>query len=388
MTAAFSPSALCPEPLPSPVCRSQGGATEPRLKLGILGAGRWGSHLIRNFGAAARAEVIAIADPQADCLQRSQGLLAEQPLLLGDWRSLLATPGLEALVVATPAQSHYAVIEAALQRGLHVLAEKPLCLSSAECDALCRLAQQQQRQLVVDHTYLFHPAVAAGRELVRSGALGQLRYGYASRTHLGPVRQDVDALWDLAIHDIAIFNHWLGLVPRWVQGQGQVWLQPELDLPLSPGGPADLVWAQLRYGGPGRAGEAIGSSAQCLSVQLHLAWLNPDKQRKLVLVGERAALIFDELAPEPLVLMRGRLAPGQLDRGGWQPLDQARLVVDYPPQEPLQQLCEHFLDCAIANQPSPCSSGEVGAALVSVLEALSQSLRSGAAVTLSAAENK
>lgn len=342
------------------------GESEARLKVGIFGAGRWGSHLIRNFGAAARAEVVAVADPYAPALERVGAMLEEDPLLTTDWRELLATPGLEAVVVATPAVTHYEVIEAALKQGLHVLAEKPLTLTPAECETLCWLANASDRQLMVDHTYLFHPAVTEGYRLIQEGALGQLRYGYASRTHLGPVRQDVDALWDLAIHDIAIFNHWLGIGPTLVQAQGQICLQPHLQTPLSPQGLADTVWAQLQYPFPSLQAGTAG-----LSVNLHFSWLNPDKQRKLVLVGDRGALIFDELAENPLVLMRGRLEPeGQRIV----PVDQVREVIEVPPQEPLKQMCEHFIDCARLNQVSPISPGGVGRNLVTVLSGLSQSL--------------
>ncbi len=347
----------------APVTTEEPGA---RLKVGILGAGRWGSHLIRNFGAAARAEVVAVADPYAPALERVGSLLEEAPLLTTDWREMMATPGLEAVVVATPAVTHYEVIEAALKQGLHVLAEKPLTLTPAECETLCWLADASDRQLMVDHTYLFHPAVAAGYRLIQDGVLGQLRYGYASRTHLGPVRQDVDALWDLAIHDIAIFNYWLGLGPTLVQAQGQICLQPHLQTPLSPQGLADTVWAQLLYPFPSLQAGTAG-----LSVNLHFSWLNPDKQRKLVLVGDRGALIFDELAEEPLVLMRGRLEPeGQRIV----PVDQVREAIMVPHQEPLKQMCEHFIDCAQLNQVSPISPGIVGRDLVTVLSGLSQSL--------------
>ncbi|NJN29906.1 MAG: Gfo/Idh/MocA family oxidoreductase [Synechococcales cyanobacterium RM1_1_8] len=365
------------------VARASQGS--PPIKLGLIGAGRWGSHLIRNFGAAARAEVVAIADPHGPSLERASSLLAESPRLLSDWRQLLAVPGLEAVVVATPAASHFEVIEAALRRGLHVLAEKPLTLSPGESQRLCELARRGDRQLMVDHTYLFHPAIAAGKQLIQAGALGQLRYGYSSRTHLGPIRQDVDVLWDLAIHDIAIFNHWLGQIPRQVQAQGQVWLQPQQRTPLSPQGLMDTVWAQLHYVLP----QAGDSSA--LGVQMQFSWLNPDKQRRLVLVGDRAALIFDELAGDPLVLMAGHLlAPGQrIDPSisqtpgpnpgpnasqQWHPTGLERRVIPVPPQEPLQRMCEHFLDCIERNQASGISEGSVGRDLVAILAGLSDSL--------------
>lgn len=343
------------------------------IGIGILGAGRWGSHLIRKFLAEPRVRVVAIADPYEPSLERlrQQQALATDPALAGttlttDWRSLLHQPGLDAVVVATPAASHYAMIEAALQLGHHVLAEKPLTLTTQESEALCQLAQAQNRLLVVDHTYLFNPAVEAAKAVIEAGQLGQIRYGYASRTHLCPVRQDVDALWDLAIHDLAIFNYWLGENPRSLQAQGHVWLQPQTTTALSPQGLADTVWAGLQY-------------ASGIPVQLHWSWLNPDKQRRLVLVGDRGALIFDELADEPLVLMTGEL---EMQPQGYVPANLTRQAIAIPPGESLQRVCAHFVDCIEQNCPSDRSSGEVGAQLVGLLTALSRSMAEGRAIAL------
>ncbi len=338
------------------------------IGIGILGAGRWGSHLIRKFLADPRAQVRAIADPSVAMLERVQQhmTLPTDVQLTSDWQELLRLPGLDALVVATPAVTHYPVVSAAFQRGLSVLVEKPLTLTPEESYGLCHQAQTQGCVLVVDHTYLFNPAVEAARGVIQSGALGELRYGYASRTHLCPVRQDVDALWDLAIHDIAIFNHWLGERPVQVQAQGSTWLQPHLQTPLSPRGLADTVWAQLAYPGG-------------VPVQMHFSWLNPDKQRRIGLVGDRGTLIFDELAPNPLVLLQGHLDE---ENGGYNPGGLAQEVISIPAGEPLQRVCAHFLDCVIAQQGSERSSGWVGAQLVEVLTALSQSMVAGHPVGL------
>jgi predicted dehydrogenase len=208
-----------------------------KTRLAILGVGRWGTHLVRNFLAHPQGEIVAIADPLTDnlaAIQEKFDLDQQSILLTSDWQTIEQQVTLDAMVVVTPASTHYALIKRALLSGYHVLAEKPLTLDPVECLELTRLAQQQQRQLMIDHTYLFHPAVNQGQSIIEEGQLGELRYGYATRTHLGPVRQDVDALWDLAIHDISIFNHWLGQYPDKVQAQGKVWLQPHLKTSLSP----------------------------------------------------------------------------------------------------------------------------------------------------------
>ncbi len=323
------------------------------LTVAILGVGRWGSHLLRNFQQQPNAQVVAVCDPDPSRLAQLARACQLSPatLLTDNWRQVLSLSGLQAVVIATPASSHYELARAALAQDLHILVEKPLALTLAEAQALCHLAQQRQRQLVVDHTYLFNPAVQTIAQQVQAGAIGELRYGYAARTHLGPVRQDVDALWDLAIHDIAMFNAWTGSQPLRVQAMGHTWLQPGL---------ADLVWARLTY--------ATGFEAT-----LHLCWSNADKQRRSTLVGSGGSLVFDELQPEALVtLHRGQLEPVA---GKVLLRDQSRQVLPVVASEPLASVCGHFLDCVQQNQASALSSGSVGADLVSVLVALTQSLQ-------------
>jgi predicted dehydrogenase len=356
-TQAFSTPILSTLDRPHPSIATQTG-------IALLGGGRWGTHLLRNFLALPQARVIAVVDPFEERLkQLAQQFKLNDVLLTGDWAEAMAASGVEAVAIATPAATHYPLIKAALQKGLHVLAEKPLTLNSAESLELCHLAATQNCQLVIDHTYLFHPAVQRGREVVQQ--VGSPRYGYASRTHLGPIRQDVDALWDLAIHDIAIFNYWLNETPTQVQAQGTVWLQPKADPTQFLHGLSDLVWVRLTY----------PSGFQAF---IHLCWSNPDKQRRLCLVGDRATLVFDELMLNaPLMLYRGALQPqGQQ----FQPIDQQQDILDLAATEPLREVCRHFLTCVQTQQPSEISSGWLGAALVEVLAALTRSLNLGGQV--------
>lgn len=262
-----------------------------QIKIAVIGVGRWGVHLLRNFLAHPQVNVVAVVDPHPERLAavKQQFNLDKNVVLTTQWQDLKKVPGLTGVAIATPAITHYALIKDALQQGCHVLTEKPLTLDPTECRELCQLAEQHDLILMVDHTYLFHPAVERGKTVVQAGKLGDLRYGYATRTHLGPVRQDVDALWDLAIHDIAIFNAWLGQIPVKVQATGTVWLQgagehtstpfdyaqgkslsnqgsreaevsPCTDSPLAQG-LADLVWITLTY-------------PDGFQVYIHLCWLN------------------------------------------------------------------------------------------------------------------
>lgn len=334
-----------------------------RIKIAVFGVGRWGTHLLRNFLSHPQVQVIAVVDPvEASLEEAAQRFgLDERIFFTTQWQDALDLTGLQAVAIATPAETHYPLITAALKQKLHVLAEKPLTLSVEESLQLCQLATEQNRQLVIDHTYLFHPAVRQGQNWVHN--LGSLRYGYATRTHLAPVRQDVDALWDLAIHDIAIFNCWLGETPCAVQAIGKVWLQPETPYPSTrfSEGLADTVWATMIY-------------PSGFQATLHLSWLNPDKQRRLCVVGEQGSLIFDELSPDPLTVRWGRF-----EQQGTQfiPVEQRQESLEVPDEEPLKQVCDHFIQCVQTNQPSEVSSGWLGAELVQVLSALSESMQKG-----------
>lgn len=332
-------------------------------KIAVLGGGRWGVHLVRNFLEHPGATVAAVVDSDeerlAALLKRFE--LEDSVVLATSWETVRELPGLEAVAIATPASTHYPLIADALRQGYHVLAEKPLTLDPAECVELCRLAEKQQRQLVVDHTYLFHPAVERGKTVLETGILGDLRYGYATRTNLGPVRYDVDALWDLAIHDIAIFNNWLAETPIQVQATGRVWLQEN-----SSNSPIqnlhDLVWVTLTY-------------PRGFSAFIHLCWLNADKQRRLAVVGSQGTLIFDELSPEtPLTIQHGSF---DVSGNRFNPVNQRCEELSFEAAEPLARVCDRFLTCIKQNKPSSISSGWTGAELVNILTALTSSLKLG-----------
>ncbi|MFN6465412.1 MAG: Gfo/Idh/MocA family protein [Nostoc sp. DedVER02] len=347
-----------------------------QIKIAVIGVGRWGVHLLRNFLAHPQVDVVAVVDPHPERLAavKQQFNLDENVVLTTQWEDLKKVPGLTGVAIATPATTHYALIKDALQNGHHVLAEKPLTLDPAECRELCQLAKQHHLILMVDHTYLFHPAVEEGQSVVQAGKLGDLRYGYATRTHLGPVRQDVDALWDLAIHDIAIFNAWLGQIPVKVQATGTVWLQgagergsrevgekKDTNSLLSQG-LADLVWLTLTY-------------PDGFQAYIHLCWLNPDKQRRLGIVGSLGSLIFDEmLRSSPLTLLHGEF---EQQGNHFIPVNQKQVVLELEPGEPLQRVCSCFVDSILNNTPSEISSGWVGTQLVEILAALTVSLEQG-----------
>ena len=358
-----------------------------KIGIAILGGGRWGVNLIRNFLEHPNSQLLAVVDPNRDSLMAVQKQFNLHPsvILATDWSQLQGLPGLDAVAIATPASTHYTLATAALKQGYHVLVEKPLALNLSEAIELCQLAQKQQRQLFVDHTYLFHPAVDRGKTIIQQHQLGTLRYGYAQRTHSEPVRHDVDALWDLAVHDIAIFNTWLGQTPIQVSATGTVFPKPEIRSQREEGinqeeGLADLVWVTLIY-------------PDGFQAFIHLCWLNPDKQRRLTVVGSLGTLIFDEMLPEtPLILQRaGSNRGGEEDNFAESAIPYGiasprvpqlsslryREVLNLEQVEPLRRVCDRFLNCVQTNTPCPTSSGSASVELIGILSALSKSLELG-----------
>ncbi|MEG3910733.1 Gfo/Idh/MocA family oxidoreductase [Microcoleus sp. w1-18aA5] len=389
-----------------------------KIGIAVLGAGRWGVNLIRNFLEHPNSEVLAVVDPNQDSLAavQKQFNLDVSVILATDWFQVQALPRLQAVAIATPASTHYTLAAAALKQGYHVLAEKPLAINLTEAIELCQLAEKQQRQLFVDHTYLFHPAVDRGQRIIQQHQLGKLRYGYAQRTHFEPVRHDVDALWDLAIHDIAIFNTWLEQTPIEVRAIGTVFPKEEgrrnkeegtrkkeqginqeaaeIENQFSPSllgtNPAeklaDLVWVTLTY-------------PDGFQAFIHLCWLNPDKQRRLTVVGSLGTLIFDEMSPEtPLIVQRGNPDWGGEENNSFesalakpapmgatptkriapQPTSlRHREVLSLEQVEPLRRVCDRFLNCVQTNTPCLTSSGAASVELIRILSTLSKSLELG-----------
>ena len=243
------------------------------MRIGVIGCGHWGPNHIRVFSQFKDCAVTAIADANA---KRLAAVCEMFPQVRGfaDHAALLRDGGVDAVVVVTPTKSHFAVVTDALNAGKHVLCEKPLCTDAAEGAQLVVLAKSRGLVLMVGHIFLFNPGLLKVKELVEAGEIGDVRSLSAVRTNLGPVRSDVNAAWDLASHDIAVFNWLLGSEPLEVQAMGAAFLQPGIE---------DVVNISLKY--PGN----VLASIQC-------SWLDPKKIRQMTLVGSKRMITWDDLA--------------------------------------------------------------------------------------------
>ncbi|MEW5741418.1 MAG: Gfo/Idh/MocA family oxidoreductase [Myxococcota bacterium] len=321
------------------------------VRVALLGAGRWGPNLLRTLVAQPACEVTWVADVDARRAQ-AVSLLCPSARFASDPDAVLSAPDVDAVVVATPSATHAPLARRALEAGKHVLVEKPVATRLADALALDELAHRRGLTLMVGHVYLFHPAVQAVKDELASGRLGDVRALRFERTNLGPVREDVDAAWDLAAHDLSIAREWLGEVPVALSAQGAQVLRA---------GRADSVAATLRY--------ASGRVAQ-----LFVSWLEPTKTRRATVVGSGGMLRFEEAGGAATVLRFERGVDAGVVREG------PEVSVPFEPAEPLTREVEHFLGC-VRTGVRPRSDGARAADVVRVLEAMSRSMAAGGAET-------
>ncbi|MBK7536929.1 MAG: Gfo/Idh/MocA family oxidoreductase [Myxococcales bacterium] len=322
------------------------------LRIGVVGAGRWGINHVRVVASDPGCVVHAVCDPDP-AVAASVAALTAAPLHR-ELASLLADPALDAVVIATPAPTHAALAIAALTAGKHVLVEKPLALSLPDAERVAAVAAAQRRCLMVGHLMLYHPVVTRLAAILRSGELGHLHYLHATRVNLGRLRRDENALWSFGPHDLAVIDALLGELPVSVAARGQCVLQPGIE---------DVVFLSLRYpSGP--------------MAHVHLSWLHPRKERRLTLVCSQKMAELDDVAVDKL-----RIFDKGFDRSReFKSFDEYLTIRDgdvHIPHvtmgEPLRLQLHHFLEC-VANEQPPLSDGASGVRVVRILDAAQRSL--------------
>ncbi|MBZ0267348.1 Gfo/Idh/MocA family oxidoreductase [bacterium] len=328
------------------------------IHLAVVGAGYWGPNLVRNAAAAPGAALSVICDLDQDRLT-AMGRRHPEAALTMDFDSVLADDAIDAIIVATPAASHHELGKRAMEAGKDVLIEKPLAMNVAECRDLVELADREKRVLMVGHTFIYNAAVRKIKELMDAGELGDLLYVYSSRVNLGRVRKDVNALWNVAPHDISIMNHVLGEEPVRVRATGRSFLQPGIE---------DVVFAVFEY--PGGA-----------VAHVHASWLDPSKVRRTTFVGSQKMVIYDDIESEGKVKIydKGVRRTGPDGEYGEFQLRLHSGDIHIPKitfTEPLAEEISHFVDC-VRDRSVPRTDGLAGLSVVAALEAAQKSIESG-----------
>jgi predicted dehydrogenase len=328
------------------------------LNVGVIGAGYWGPKLARNFHELPGSALAWVCDYRPERRAHLQALYP-RARATADYREVLASD-VDAVAIATPVRTHHALALEALAAGKHVLVEKPLATSLAEAVEIAETAERLGLCAMVGHTFQHHPAVAAVRELVAGGALGDIYYVNATRANLGLFQHDINVIWDLAPHDLSILAHVLGSQPFEISARGAVYVQRHAAI-------HDVAYLTLRFPGD-------------VLANLHVSWLDPVKTRRLTIVGSRKMLVYDDIADDKVILYdKGVDVPPYSDT-----LEEFKLsyrhgpatVVDYAWREPLAVECESLLTWIRGGERS-VSDAWAGVQVVRALEAAQRSLDNG-----------
>src|ERR1035437_901911 len=316
------------------------------MRVAIVGAGYWGENLVRVFHQLGVLEWICDLNPSR--LHQMAEKYCDVKTT-GSFDVILDDRGVGALVIATPAETHYGIARRALLEGKDVYVEKPLTLNCEEAEVLTDLAESRHRVLMVGHLLEFHPAITRLNELIEQGELGRLEYVYSNRLNLGKVRREENALWSFAPHDISVILLLLKQLPLQVTATGGTYLQPNI---------ADVTISTMLFDRGVRA-------------HLFVSWLHPYKEQKLVVVGERRMAVFDDVAKTgKLQLYEKKI---DLIDGQFVVERPAAREIAIPAGEPLAIECRHFLEC-IENRRQPKTDGADAWRVLKVLEASQRSL--------------
>ena len=325
------------------------------IGLAVIGCGQWGFNHLRVFAETEGVRLLYGVDPRED---RRKSLERRFPgaRFVADPGAALADPAVTAVVIATPTSTHAPVVRAALEADKDVLCEKPLCTSPSEAAGLRDLAAARGRILMVGHVFVYNAGIQLLRRYVQEGTLGRLYYFHSTRTNLGPIREDVDVVWDLAAHDVSIFHYILGRSPVEVSARGASFLREPT---------ADLAFLTLAYPGG-------------VAAHVHVSWLDPRKVRQITAVGEKKMALWDDMNPaEPIRLYdKGvRREPGYESFGEFQLVihEEEVLIPRVRQIEPLKAEDAHFIDC-VRTRKAPVTDGAAGFEVVRVLDAVRRSL--------------
>jgi predicted dehydrogenase len=323
-----------------------------------VGCGYWGPNVIRNLDTVDGFQLRWICD--ADPL-RLQPVAARYPSARPTTRidDIFDDPGIDAIYLATPVSTHYALTRRALEGGKHVLVEKPLATTVDQANELAELADRRGLILMVGHTFVFSPPVRKVKELIDVGLLGPIYYVETTRVNLGLFQKDVSVLWDLGPHDVSILIYWLGEVPRQVSARGRSYLGEALE---------DVAFLTLDF-------------PSGILAQVQISWLAPSKLRRTSIVGRQKMIVYDDLEPVEKVKIYDRGVDRQPASFGEFQLTYRSgdiLVPRVDTTEPLYLECAHFLEC-IRTGRQPDASPRSGVNVVRVIQAAERSLRCGGA---------
>jgi predicted dehydrogenase len=325
------------------------------LVLAQFGCGYWGPNLLRNFSALPNCSMKYVVDKSPERRAFVEKNFPRTRAVESS-KEVLDDPEIDGVIIATPAETHFSLAKHVLHAGKHVFVEKPLATKAAEVDELGKCAAERSLIIMAGHTFIYNAAVRYVKELIDEGKLGEVRYIYSQRLNLGRIRADIDALWNFAPHDISIIQYWLGNPePVSVSRQGMAYMQEGID---------DVVFLNLAY-------------PKKIIANIHVSWLDPQKVRKMIIVGSLKMVVYDDMAENKIAIYdkgidRKAVLGENMDFDHPQRLQFNYRSGDilYPEikfTEPLRVEAEHFRDC-ILNSKAPVTGLSHARTVVSILE--------------------
>ncbi len=328
------------------------------LRIGAVGCGYWGPNVIRNLAELPGFDLCCICDVDP---RQLQPVAARHPQARTTQRveDILDDPHIDAIYLATPVSTHYALTKLALLAGKHVLVEKPFATTVEEAEELASLAAARARTLMVGHTFVFSPPVRKIKQLIEERQIGPIYYIETTRVNLGLFQKDVSVLWDLGPHDVSILMYWLDEVPTIVSARGRSFHGDTLE---------DVAFLTLEF-------------PSGILAQLQISWLAPSKLRRTTVIGRQRMVVYDDLEAVEKVKIYDR----GVDR---QPASFGEFQMTYrsgdilsprlDTTEPLRIECQHFLD-SIRSGTEPDTGARSGVDIVRVIQAAERSMHLGGA---------
>lgn len=333
---------------------------DSKLTVGVIGLGHWGPNVVRNLAIHPRVNLKYVCDSNPGTFSRVSSMPLGDCRFVEDYREIVQDKAVDAVAVVTPTSTHFQLAGEALKAGKHVLCEKPLTTGVEQSEELCRLAGQQNVKLMVGLTFLFNTGIAKLKQICDNHELGRLYYMTASRSHMGLVREDVDVTWDLAPHDISIFNYILGAVPEAVSATGSRILNSDK---------YDVAFITLYYP-DGVAGH------------IYVSWVDSNKERLIRIIGEKARADFDDINNlEPIRIFKKGISVDngvEADFGKFRYLlrDGDIISPKLNMSEPLAQMVDSFVN-GVLDDGEIVPDGEFATQITRTLVATQKSLESG-----------
>ena len=327
----------------------------------VVGCGYWGKNLVRNFFAL--KSLYGICETNEKTLKSFQKKYPDL-ILYKNIQSVLEDKKVDALVIATPAATHYSLTKETLLAEKDVFVEKPIALNYQDGEELVSLAEEKKKIIMIGHILEYHPAVIKLKELIINGDLGNIRYIYSNRLNLGKFRTEENILWSFAPHDISIILHLLGELPENVSAFGGNYLNPNI---------TDVTVTTMNFPG-------------CAKAHIFVSWIHPYKEQKLVVIGDKQMIMFDDVNPKNKLFSYEHKIDW-IDRIPVPRPEEAR-PIEVEKKEPLYEECQHFIDC-ISSRKTPKTDGKIGLRVLRILEACQESLKKqGEVIRLNKEEKK